>query len=427
MTASLAIYQLGMRLLEPLAPLLVNSRVKDGKERPDRVGERFGRTDAARPAGPLLWLHGASVGESRLLLDVLSALRRKRDDLHALVTTQTLTSADMIAGARVPALIHQMAPVDGPGAVDRFLRHWRPDAAIFAEGEIWPNMLAALRAHCVPAALVNARMTARTLANWRKRRASAHQVFSTFDFIGAADQATADGLHAATGRRIGVVGNLKTASETPPPPAADVAAFRKAAGDRPIVLAASTHPGEDEFALEAFAELRRRKPETLLILVPRHPERGNAIAQLGRTRGFATQQRSKDRSPPASSIDLLIADTMGELLFWYAAADGVYLAGATAEGIGGHNPVEPVQLGKRVFTGPHGFNFHETFEAMEKAGTLRIGANYRELSDWWLVELDDGRPALAPRAVFPGSRVPFEQTVDAVLALLPTDHARSDA
>jgi 3-deoxy-D-manno-octulosonic-acid transferase len=362
-----------------------------------------------------------------LLLDVFSALRKKRDNLHALVTTQTLTSADMIAGADVANVIHQMAPVDGPGAIDRFVQHWSPDAAVFCEGEIWPNMLSALKGRGVPAALINARMTQQTLASWKRRRASAREIFSTFGFIGAADQATAEGLNAATGRRIETIGNLKTATEVSGPDPARVAAFRDAVGDRPIVLAASTHPGEDDFALDAFTEVRTRALGALLILVPRHPDRGDSMAELSRRRGFTTQQRSKEITPPNQEVDVLVADTMGELLFWYAAADAVYLGGATAEGIGGHNPVEPAQLGKRVFTGPHGFNFRETFETLEKAGMLTVGKTYQQLSDYWLAALNDAPPASGASAVFSSSRAPFDQTLAAILAMLPTKGAASDA
>jgi 3-deoxy-D-manno-octulosonic-acid transferase len=171
-TASLTLYRIGTTLLEPLAPLLVRNRVKNGKERAERAGERFGRTALARPAGPLVWMHGASVGESKLLLDVFKATRERRPDAHALVTTQTTTSADMIAANPPQNILHQMAPVDGPRAVGRFLRHWRPDAAVFAEGEIWPNMLLSLKRAGIPAALATARMTAKTLASWTGRSLS---------------------------------------------------------------------------------------------------------------------------------------------------------------------------------------------------------------------------------------------------------------
>jgi len=421
-TASLALYRFGTRLLEPLAPWLVEQRIKKGKENPNRIGERFGIAGVKRPQGPLIWMHAASVGESRLLLDVFAELRKKRPNIHALVTTQTATSADMIAASSPPNVIHQMAPVDGPKAVEAFLQHWQPNAAVFAEGEIWPNMLIGLKAHGVPAALVNARMTERTLRGWRNRQLSARVLFSTFSFIGAADQQTADGLFDATGRHIKTIGNLKTATAVEGPSSEKVAEFRIGLNGRPIVLAASTHPGEDEVALDAFVELRMRKPGVLMILVPRHPDRGDAIASLMRERGMTTQQWSKDKTTPGADIDVLVADTIGELLFWYAASDAVYLGGATAEGIGGHNPVEPAQLGKRVFTGPHGFNFRETFETLEKSGALIVGTTYQELTDYWLGELDQAQPTPVLGAFFTASRAPFEQTLDAINAMLPAAH-----
>ena len=419
MTTSLALYRLGTRLLEPLAPWLITRRLKSGKENPDRIGERFGATHTLRPEGVVIWMHAASVGESRLLLDIFAALRKRRPDIHAVVTTQTMTSADMIAGWAPPNVIHQMAPVDGPKAVETFISHWQPNAAVFAEGEIWPNMLEALQHRRIPAVLANARMTQKTLRGWNKRSSSARKLFATFGFIGAADQATADGLGAALGRRIETVGNLKSQAVIEAPPSEKVAAFRDATGGRPIVLAASTHPGEDEFAADAFTEVRMRKPGTLMILVPRHPERGDSIVTDLRERGLTTVQWSKDKTPPGPEVDVLVADTIGELLFWYACSDAVYLGGATVEGIGGHNPVEPVQLGKRVFTGPHGFNFAEMFNAMAPSGALVIGRTNQELTDYWLAELDTEQPTPVLGSHFADSRAPFERTLDAIAAMLP--------
>jgi 3-deoxy-D-manno-octulosonic-acid transferase len=418
-TISLALYRLGTRLLEPLAPWYVSQRLKKGKENPDRIGERFGATGIARPTGVVIWMHAASVGESRLLLDIFAALRKHRPDIHAVVTTQTLTSANMIAAAAPSNVIHQMAPIDGPKAVETFISHWRPDAAVFAEGEIWPNMLEALQHRRIPAALINARMTARSIKGWNTRNGAAKKLFATFSFIGAADQATADGLASALDRSIEIVGNLKLSAVIQAPPGEKVAAFRDATDGRPIVLAASTHPGEDEFAADAFAEVRMRKPGALMILVPRHPERGDSIVTLLRERGLTTAQWSKDRTPPGPEVDVLVADTIGELLFWYACADAVYLGGATMEGIGGHNPIEPTQLGKRVFTGPHGFNFAEMFEALQPTGALVIGTTYQELADYWLAALDDAQPTPVLGSHFADSRAPFEKTLDAIAAMLP--------
>jgi 3-deoxy-D-manno-octulosonic-acid transferase len=418
-TASLALYRLGTRIAEPAALFLLEQRLKRGKERAERIGERVGNITTARPAGPLLWMHGASVGESRLLIDLFTALRARRPDLGAVVTTQTLTSADMIAAWAPPGVVHQMAPVDAPNAVKRFLDHWKPDAAVFAEGEIWPNMLAGLRARSIRAALVNARMTGRTLRNWNNSRASAREIFSTFGFIGAADAGTASGLGEALGRRIEVVGNLKRAAAIDPPPANRVAAWRSKIGDRRMVLAASTHPGEDELALDAFATVRAQAPGALLIVVPRHPERGAGIATLARGRGFTTQLRSTDPSGPAPAIDVLVADSIGELLFWYAASDAIYLGGANAQDVGGHNAIEPAQLGKRVFTGPHGYNFRETFEALGKAGAVAIGESAQELADYWLGALKNPGAPPSLDAFFAEARAPFDASRDAVLAMLP--------
>jgi 3-deoxy-D-manno-octulosonic-acid transferase len=416
-TASLSLYRLGTRLLEPVAPWFVEQRLKSGKERPERIGERFGLTQAERPKGTLVWMHGASVGECRLLLDVFAALKKSRPDLTALITSQTLTSADMVGAWSKRGVIHQMAPVDGPSAVAHFLDHWRPDAAVFAEGEIWPNMLAGLKARGIHAALINARMTEKTLASWKKRPAAAREVFSTFGFIGAADLGAAQGLQAATGRAIKTVGNLKIAAPVDKPSREAVQAFRDAI-KRPVALAASTHPGEDDFALDAFIEARMRVPGLLLIIVPRHPERGASIVDTVRARGLTTQQWSKDKTAPGPDVDVVVADTIGELLFWYGVSDTVYLAGATAEGIGGHNPVEPAQLGKRVFTGPHGFNFRETFEALEKEGALKIGRTPQELADWWIHELGAVSAAPALASFFSAAQGPFDQSLAAILAML---------
>ena len=418
MTASLAFYRIATSLLEPFAPALVSGRVKSGKERAERIGERFGRTGIARPAGPLLWMHGASVGESKLLLDLFDAVRAKRSDASTLVTTQTTTSADMIAARSAPGVIHQMAPIDGPGAVRRFLAHWRPDAAVFAEGEIWPNMLTGLKRAHIPAALVNARMTTKTLNSWNGRTSSARELFSAFNFIGAADQQTADGLSSTIDRKISPVGNLKMASRIMAPPADEVASFR-AALSRTILLAASTHPGEDAFALEAFQQVRKASPGAILIIVPRHPDRGGDIAELARAQGLTAQQWSMDRTLPTATIDVLVADTIGELVFWYAAADAIYLGGATSEGVGGHNAIEPAQLGKRVFTGPHGFNFRDTFEILARVSAVVIGATPKDLSMFWRSELAAGATPIATGDLFAEFQAPFDATVDAILAMLP--------
>jgi len=425
-TAALGLYSAASWAFEPLAGALLNQRVSKGKERSDRVGERLGQATLARPAGPLLWMHAASVGESRLLLDLFETLRAARRDLTAVVTTQTLTSADLIAARPTGGVLHQMAPVDGPRSVGRFLAHWRPDAALFAEGEIWPNMLRALKQRRIPAALANARMTAKSLARWRRWSGAAGELFGAFSFIGAADKTTAEGLSRLIGQEIGVVGNLKRASPVAPPDSAAVASWRAGIGARPVLLAASTHPGEDEIALDAFVQVRAGSPSALLVIAPRHPARGADIAALARGQQLKAMLRSADRSQPGADIDVLVADTMGEMMFWYGVSDAIYLGGASVAGIGGHNPLEPAHLGKRAFTGPHGFNFQEMFDELAAANAVIIGRTATELSQFWQAELRG--PGLADQAALAAflaeGQAPFAATAAAVLALLPSPAAK---
>jgi 3-deoxy-D-manno-octulosonic-acid transferase len=281
-------------------------------------------------------------------------------------------------------------------------------------------MLRAVKHRRIPGALVNARMTAKSLANWRRWNGAAGELFGAFAFIGAADKATAQGLSRLIGRDIGVVGNLKRASPVTPPDAEAVAAWRAGIGARQVLLAASTHPGEDEIALDAFALARARNPAALLVIAPRHPARGADIAALARGRGLKAMMRSAERSAPAADVDVLVADTMGEMMFWYGASDGVFLGGASAPGIGGHNPLEPAHLGKRAFTGPHGFNFQEMFEELAAADAVTIGRTAMELSQFWDAELHGQAPAdaAALAAFLAEGQAPFAATVKAVLALL---------
>ncbi|MEZ5938100.1 MAG: glycosyltransferase N-terminal domain-containing protein [Hyphomonadaceae bacterium] len=397
--------------------------MRKGKERKERLSERLGRTQIERPASPLIWMHGASVGESRLLADILKLVRKRRLGLNAVLTTQTLTSADMITGLQMPGAIHQMAPVDAPGAVSRFLDHWKPDAAVFAEGEIWPNMLAGLRRTATPAALINARMTASSLSGWRKRRESAQELFGTFRFIGAADVTTADELGDLLKRRIDTVGNLKQAMPITPSHATKVADWR--ADARLVLLAASTHEGEDEIALDAFARVRHRAPEALLVVAPRHPERGEAICGKVQDRGLSYQLRSQDRKAPSPGTAVLVADTMGEMGFWYELADAVMLGGANREDVGGHNPFEPVQLGKRVWTGHFGYNFRRALDDLAALGAVVFGDSPESLAEFWASAI--ANPAAAEirseavEAYFAKARAPLDTTLDAILDLLPED------
>lgn len=369
MTLGRVLYGALSQSLSPLAPGLLKARVRQGKEEESRLNERFARDLPARPEGSLVWLHGASVGESLLQLALGEALLAARPDLSLLFTSQTLTSARLLAGRMTPAMRHQMAPLDTPAAARRFIAHWRPQLGVFAEGEIWPNLVDAAATAGTRLALINGRMTERSARGWRRWPGTARAVFGRFDVILAADGPTAERLQYLSGRPVAAPGNLKSAL---PPPLADPAELYALStgfkGDKPCLLAASTHSGEEDLFLDALAA---GAPEAKAVIAPRHPERGADVAALLNARGIAFARRSAGEVPGAET-QVLLADTMGEMGLWLRFCDGVYLGGAHARGVGGHNPVEAVRLGKPVVTGAEDFNFSEMFAALSAAGALQV-------------------------------------------------------
>lgn len=363
-------YRQVTRLLEPLAPRLLDARVKQGKEDPRRVDERLGLTRAGRPDGPLVWLHGVSVGEALSILPLAERIRRERPDVTVLVTTGTLTSAKVLE-ARLPAgAIHQFAPVDGPRAVAAFLDRWRPTLAIFVESELWPNLLTQAQARGIPLALVSARITDRTADSWRRAPAMARRLLEAFVHVWPQDEASARRLSALGARVDGQV-NLKLSGGELP---YDKAAFSRLSAlidDRPVVVAASTHEDEEIAIVRALDRLADR---LFLIVVPRHPERGPAIAQALSRDGYGFARRAAGE-PVTEETDLYIADTLGELGLFLRLADVVVMGGSfgpslSGRAVGGHNPLEPARLGKPVVTGPDASNWAAVTRALREAGGL---------------------------------------------------------
>ncbi|MFZ4068557.1 MAG: 3-deoxy-D-manno-octulosonic acid transferase [Caulobacterales bacterium] len=357
MALALALYRGLSHALSLAAPAWLAARARAGKEDPQRLGERFGRAAAPRPQGRLVWLHAASVGELGVALGVRSDLAGAAPDLEFLITTGTQTSAAMFARAAHAQTRHQFAPLDTPGAVARFLSHWRPDLGVFIESEIWPNLILAARAQGVRLALLNARMNADSLRRWTGMAVSARRLFSAFDVILPADTATRIGLGALLGRALAPEGNLKLAAPAPGIDAALVAAMRTAIAGRPVWLAASTHAGEDEVALAAHAEVRAAFPNALLIIAPRHPERGAAVAALAHARRRALGD------VPGPDDHVYVADTIGEMGAWLSLADPALIAGSLRAELKGHNPIEAARMGVAILSGPHVASFADIYAA----------------------------------------------------------------
>ena len=385
MPIGLTFYRISTTLLRPVLGLVLNHRIAQGKERSASRLDRFAKGQPTPPRQrPLIWLHAASVGESRLQLAVAQGLCRQSDTpLGLLFTCQTDTAAGMIreAIATDPTLsehwTHQsMAPFDTPGIAKRFIAHWQPDLAIFAEGEIWPNLLIALRRTPSRSALINGRMTEKSLRGWLRWPTTSKFLFSKFNVLLASDLRTATGLSALSGRTVTPIGNLKSAL---PPPVADpmeVEKLRAQIGHRSVLVAASTHQGEEALSVDALMLMKDRP---FLIIAPRHPERGDDIAALLRCSEFNVVRRTEG-TQITSQTDILLADTLGEMGLWYRLADTVYLGGGHAPGIGGHNPLEAVQLGKPVLTGPGVFNFAELTQDLIRRGGVTFVADSSDLA-----------------------------------------------
>ena len=253
-----------------------------------------------------------------------------------------------------------MAPVDTKRCVERFLDHWKPEMVVVAEGEIWPNTFLALQARDIPAILINARMTEKSILGWMRWPKTARKVFSTFDLMIAADVQTQTGLAELSGRDVLCPGNLKSALPAPTVDDTVLNALRAEIGERPTLLAASTHAGEEALIVDAWMQLN---PKPFLIIAPRHPDRGDEVDRLLSMTRAAVSRRSES-DPLTRETDILLADTIGEMGLWYRLADTVYLGGGHTPGIGGHNPLEALQLEKPVLSGPSVFNFRDLSERL---------------------------------------------------------------
>jgi 3-deoxy-D-manno-octulosonic-acid transferase len=359
MSAGLSLWRAFGHGATPVVRGLLQRRLARGKEDGARLGERLGRSGMRRPDGPLVWLHGASVGEAMSILPVVDRLLAARDDLHVLVTTGTVTSAKLIAERLPPRALHQYMPVDLPAAVDAFVAHWRPDLALWVESELWPGLISAAHDAGTPFLLVNGRMSERSHGRWRWAPFVVRPLLARFALVLA--QSAADALRFRTlgAPKVEVAGNLKYAAPPLACDAAELARLRDLVRARPLWLAASTHPGEEEGIVAAHGALAARFPDLLTIIVPRHPDRGAELAvRLG-----APRRGAGDDVPPGG---LYIADTLGELGLWYRLAPIAFVGGSLVAK-GGQNLLEPARLDCAVLHGPHMDNFTEVAALFERA------------------------------------------------------------
>ncbi len=409
---SLSLYGGLTWLLSPVADQILAARARAGKEDPARLGERRGRAGHPRPPGKLAWLHAVSVGESVSLLPLIEALCRDRPDLNLLVTSGTRTSADLLAERLPQGVIHQYVPVDTPAAVRRFMAHWQPDLGVLVESELWPNLIEAARRRAMPLALISARITERSARGWQRFPHLARHLLSSLALVCPQDEASANRLRGL-GARVGPQLNLKRIAAPPPDAPNERERLAAIIGDRPVVLAASTHPGDEDLILAALP------PRPLLILAPRHPVRGPDLAGSLRQKGHSLAQRSAGE-PLSATTDVYLADTLGEMGLFFALADITVMGGGFGPGIGGHNPLEPAWFGTAILTGPHAFNsaavYGEMFAEMAALETTDLARDLKGLLDYPMVARRMGEAALT---YVQRQGAALDQTLNLLSPLLP--------
>jgi 3-deoxy-D-manno-octulosonic-acid transferase len=362
----LALYRSLTTLSGPLADLYLRHRMRHGKEDRERFGERLGHPGLPRPEGPLVWAHGASIGESLSLLPLIERLLEDDPGRHILVTTGTVTSARLMAERLPMGAFHQYVPIDRPAAVAPFLDHWRPQLALWVESDLWPNLVLGAQARGLPMALLQGRMSARSFARWRLVPGLIRPMLEGFALCLAQTRAQAARFEALGATSVKCLGNLKQAAAPLAADPAELAALEAALGERPRWLAASTHAGEEAAAGRLHARLAERWPGLLTIVAPRHPSRGGEVAAALAASGLRTARRSAGAAPGAE-VDVYVVDTLGELGLLYRLAPVAFVGGSLVPH-GGQNPLEPARLGCAVLVGPHTHNFAEVVEQLVAGG-----------------------------------------------------------
>ena len=346
----------------------LRSRLLMGKEDPERLEERLGISLAERPTGNLIWFHAASVGESLSLVELIKRISSSQPDYNFLITTGTITSAKLILSRLPSNAVHQYIPVDTPKAVEKFLDRWRPSLAIWTESEFWPNLISFTSARDIPMILINARISEKSYRRWRFFKKSLKNLIEKFNYSLIQDQKTVKYFSkiGISSNNFELTGTLKEGSAALPHSETEQVEISKQILNRPVWLAASTHEGEEKLIAAAHRHASKASQGLLLIIVPRHPERGLEIASILTKENFKICLRSK-KDKISSDTQIYIADTLGELGLWYRIAPVSFVGGSFVP-IGGHNPFEPAALGSAILHGPYVENFKEIYNRLNVAG-----------------------------------------------------------
>lgn len=366
--AILRTYRLAGAAAYPLARPYVAWRASRGKEDRARAKERYGIASRPRPEGPLIWVHAASVGETIAVVPLIESILDY--GVAIVLTTGTVTSATVAQERLGGRVTHQYVPLDLKPAVSRFLDHWRPDLAIIAESEIWPMTILELGSRRVPQVLVNGRLSDRSYSSWKKRSHIAEALFENLAHVVAQSETDGERFRSLGARPVTVSGNLKVDTRPPPVDERTLAALRRQIGGRPTWAAVSTHDGEEIVAAEVHAALRKRHPDLLTIIVPRHPDRAEALAAQFAEMGLTVVRRSAGK-PIAPATDILLGDTIGEMGLYLRLTE-IAFVGRSLTSEGGQNPLEPAMLETAVLAGRNVQNFRESYQRLLDAGGAKL-------------------------------------------------------
>jgi 3-deoxy-D-manno-octulosonic-acid transferase len=371
------IYKYLSILLYPIIYLCILDRKRNGREDGERISERFGISNWSRPSrGRLIWINAASVGESLSIVPVIDKINQTYPDINILVTTTTVTAANILKNKLPSTVIHQYMPIDVSFVVERFVNYWRPNLAIFTESELWPNLINATSKIC-PMILLNAKMSDRSFKKWSWARSLAKQILEKFSIILPQGYVDKERLSKLGAKNLYYIGNLKYAS---PPLSIDQNLYeelKEMIGQRRVLVASSTHKNEEETLAKIHVGLRKLFPDLLTIIAPRHTTRsleiGSKLEQIG-----ANYSVRSDKGVINEKTDIYLADTMGELGVFYKMADIVFIGGSLIPQ-GGHNPIEAAYLDCVILMGPFTFNFKEIVHEFSSKNAICLSKDEYEL------------------------------------------------
>lgn len=376
---SVSVYRAATRAFYPLIAAYLAVRKAKGKEDLSRFGERMGYAAKPRPDGKLVWMHGASVGETLSMLPLIERIQKQYPDINILVTSGTVTSAQLMEKRLTGKAFHQYVPIDCIAQATRFVDHWKPDLVLWLESEFWPNILSIVSGRNIPVVLLNGRVSDRSLKRWRKMPRFSAQIQAMFTKTFGQTQEDANRLKELGAKEPLCVGNLKFASAPLPVDADELKRMESQIGGRPCWTAGSTHAGEDAPIAEAHKKVKGKIPDLLTVLAPRHPKRADEIEAVLKQAGLSVARRSR-KEDITPETDVYLADTIGEMGLFYRLGCAAFVGGSLIE-FGGQNIIEPARLGRAVLCGPYMMNFREIVARAKSADAVSIVDGAQGLAD----------------------------------------------